>query len=655
MFARVQLETGSETTGQPVRKLLSQAVPPLFTSLLGLEGLRPTSESGKTPGSVVAQQLSVPAATDQTSPPKRLEVFPKGEESSDSGQILTNGSDSAPVTTHPHTTGTAHEKYRLNSGVLFQSIPAATTKEVAAGVRHIVPAGRSREAKHAVDLGSAPATSDFVGPHGGESGRLTPPVTPPEQATTHLANQPALEHRPVSLTEIQSASQTPSHYAGSEPVEAESGSTISSQFPGGSASEPTSQTSAGEAKSTAVGRVNRFTPLHEGLAGIDVSQENSPLNLLETNAVTRSNQPASQNHSNVPPLSTDLPAGAKTVPAVLSARVGERIQLLDLESPSASVSSPNLFEDAAEVNSLNLAPFDRSVREKSSSHAVQSQSPSSLQTGSISDRSEVDGSEKSARPRGGNDIGTRPSASQSANSLESAELASGPTSNLRNPSSAPVTGVAKAKAALPQASPNESTTAASSISEAPLSLAATRLTDLSATRHATVEGKTSTTDGFEHESTSGFTDLRTILSTPNVLEVGVNAGSHGWLRVRAELGASGEVAASLQPSSALQQHALGEELSAISHFLDASTGGATSVSITPHDGPLTGILSGASHETTSFADSAASGQRGQAPSQPPLASRAQDAGSSPADPTTSWAISDQAAAPASSGWLSVRV
>lgn len=63
------------------------------------------------------------------------------------------------------------------------------------------------------------------------------------------------------------------------------------------------------------------------------------------------------------------------------------------------------------------------------------------------------------------------------------------------------------------------------------------------------------------------TDLRTMTATPNVLEIGLESGSHGWLRVRAELGPAGEVAASVVASSTSAAEGLHKELPAISAYL----------------------------------------------------------------------------------------
>ena len=62
-------------------------------------------------------------------------------------------------------------------------------------------------------------------------------------------------------------------------------------------------------------------------------------------------------------------------------------------------------------------------------------------------------------------------------------------------------------------------------------------------------------------------DSKTLVATPNVLEVGIASGSHGWLRVRAELDRTGEVAASVLTGSQGVADGLHRELPAISAYL----------------------------------------------------------------------------------------
>lgn len=62
-------------------------------------------------------------------------------------------------------------------------------------------------------------------------------------------------------------------------------------------------------------------------------------------------------------------------------------------------------------------------------------------------------------------------------------------------------------------------------------------------------------------------DHGTITATPTALEVGVPGGSHGWLKVRAELGGDGKVQASMTSNSAAGTEALRRELPQLTSYL----------------------------------------------------------------------------------------
>ena len=76
---------------------------------------------------------------------------------------------------------------------------------------------------------------------------------------------------------------------------------------------------------------------------------------------------------------------------------------------------------------------------------------------------------------------------------------------------------------------------------------------------------------------SQATDLKTLVATPNVLEVGIASGSHGWLKVRAEFAQTGEVAASVVASSASAAQSLHKELPGISAYLAGERVGVSSL------------------------------------------------------------------------------
>jgi hypothetical protein len=78
-------------------------------------------------------------------------------------------------------------------------------------------------------------------------------------------------------------------------------------------------------------------------------------------------------------------------------------------------------------------------------------------------------------------------------------------------------------------------------------------------------------------STPQASESKTLVATPNVLEVGIASGSHGWLRVRAELDRTGEVAASVLAGSQGVAEGLHRELPAISAYLAGERVGVNSL------------------------------------------------------------------------------
>jgi hypothetical protein len=78
----------------------------------------------------------------------------------------------------------------------------------------------------------------------------------------------------------------------------------------------------------------------------------------------------------------------------------------------------------------------------------------------------------------------------------------------------------------------------------------------------------------------GLSDSRTLVSNANVLEVGLTGGAHGWLRVRAEMGQTGEVTASLVASNVGSAASLSHQLGAISDYLKSETVGVSSLVVT---------------------------------------------------------------------------
>ena len=85
------------------------------------------------------------------------------------------------------------------------------------------------------------------------------------------------------------------------------------------------------------------------------------------------------------------------------------------------------------------------------------------------------------------------------------------------------------------------------------------------------------------EVTSQATDLKTLVATPNVLEVGIASGAHGWLKVRAEYARTGEVAASVVAGSASAAQSLHKELPGISAYLAGERVGVSSLVVNSAD------------------------------------------------------------------------
>ncbi len=74
-------------------------------------------------------------------------------------------------------------------------------------------------------------------------------------------------------------------------------------------------------------------------------------------------------------------------------------------------------------------------------------------------------------------------------------------------------------------------------------------------------------------------EVRTLAATSQVLEVGVASGTHGWLRVRAEMASGGEVSASVMASSAEAVKALHHELPGLQEYLSREQVGVASVAV----------------------------------------------------------------------------
>lgn len=157
-----------------------------------------------------------------------------------------------------------------------------------------------------------------------------------------------------------------------------------------------------------------------------------------------------------------------------------------------------------------------------------------------------------------------------------------------------------------------------------------------------------------------FGETRTLVTTPNVLEVGITGGAHGWLRVRAELGHTGEVTASLVASSAASADALHKELGAMSAYLKSEVVGVSSLAVTAME--KGGAAPGFSSQTSAGGSGAgAQGGGGKSPrpgaendANPSLPGAA-GAGSSGSGASYEGAVPAALLASGVGGWLNVRV
>ncbi len=110
-----------------------------------------------------------------------------------------------------------------------------------------------------------------------------------------------------------------------------------------------------------------------------------------------------------------------------------------------------------------------------------------------------------------------------------------------------------------------------------------------------------TTDALQHT---------TLSSTPTTLEVGVANGTHGWLKIRAELNASGTVDASLTGANAAASGRLHNDLPALSSFLQEERVAVGSLNVAAPGATISALHAGtvsALEPTSSFTRSAADG------------------------------------------------
>lgn len=110
-----------------------------------------------------------------------------------------------------------------------------------------------------------------------------------------------------------------------------------------------------------------------------------------------------------------------------------------------------------------------------------------------------------------------------------------------------------------------------------------------------------------HQAGPQAAEVKTLAASSNVLEVGIESGTHGWLRVRAELGQTGEVTASMVAASAGQADTLRRELPAISTYLAGESVGVSSLVVN-----ATGAAAGAQDAAMSLGAGTQGGGDGRA-------------------------------------------
>ncbi len=152
---------------------------------------------------------------------------------------------------------------------------------------------------------------------------------------------------------------------------------------------------------------------------------------------------------------------------------------------------------------------------------------------------------------------------------------------------------------------------------------------------------------------------KTLTATPTSLEVGVSNGTHGWLKIRAEMTEGGSVNTSLSTSSSTGQEMLHRELPSLAAYLKSEHVAVNAVVVQPMpaSGPdVRGSFAGTSGSERGQAQQ--SGGQGSEGRQSPNSSTATHAGASVPYSSLGAVGEDEMFSSASSmqggGWLSVR-
>jgi hypothetical protein len=149
---------------------------------------------------------------------------------------------------------------------------------------------------------------------------------------------------------------------------------------------------------------------------------------------------------------------------------------------------------------------------------------------------------------------------------------------------------------------------------------------------------------------------RMLMATPTSLEVGIQNGTHGWLRVRAEITDGGSVSASVSTASSAGQEMLHRELPALTAYLQQEKVAVSTVVI--HAPPPQGIgyRNSASEMGGGLAQQRDSegGKRQQNAEQPVGSRIGETTGYAGLNPMNEEGVLSTVMYPAGGGWLSVR-
>lgn len=150
-------------------------------------------------------------------------------------------------------------------------------------------------------------------------------------------------------------------------------------------------------------------------------------------------------------------------------------------------------------------------------------------------------------------------------------------------------------------------------------------------------------------------EQKTLTATPTALEVGISGGSHGWLKVRAELGGDGAVHASMSASTAAGTEMLRRELPSLTSYLHQEQVGVSSVAVhAPSSSMNLSDMSGGSGQSLHAERDASGSQSGRQEDTTPLSRSEEGPGSGVPEDDGGAGWSPSMGYTGAGGWLSVR-